>query len=458
MEGVDRQTVFRLWQKPAEVYARGCDLRADVRPKLHDHDARGAGRPTAVEFVRATNAPRLAELTPLRVGRMLASPFAFFRGSAGLMAADLAGTPTSGVTAQICGDAHAANFGLFGTNEGRIIMDINDFDETVPGPWEWDLKRLAASLVLAGRAGGVSEDGCAKAAKDAVRAYRRTMARLAEMPFLEAWNALADAATIGKLKADELLDDFAKASKKARKNTSAKVAAKWTARGEGDEVRFVENLPVLRHVTSEVARSVADGLAGYVGTLRESRRGLITRYAIADIAFRVVGTGSVGLRNYLVLLHGNDNDALVLQVKQAAPSCLAPYLNVPPHEHEGKRVVDGARLVQAESDLLLGWTTVDGRHYIVRQFRNMKGDIDPTALREDHLDDYGRLAGALLARAHCRSADPRLLAGYCGDDAELDDAVGNYAVRYADTVEADHAELRAAVRRGELDAEIEDRD
>ncbi|MCP3803839.1 DUF2252 domain-containing protein [Allokutzneria sp. A3M-2-11 16] len=450
---MDGQTVFQPWVKPAEVYARGRDLRGDVRPKLHDHDALGAGRPTAVEFVRATNAPRLPELTPLRVGRMLASPFAFFRGSAGLMAADLAGTPASGVTAQICGDAHAANFGLFGTNEGRIIMDINDFDETVPGPWEWDLKRLAASLVLAGREGGVSEDGCARAAEDAVRAYRGTMARLAEMPFLEAWNALADAATISTLKADELLDDFEKASKKARKNTSAKVAAKWTADGG-----FVEDLPVLRHVTSETARMVADGLSDYVGTLRESRRGLITRYAIADIAFRVVGTGSVGLRNYLVLLHGNENDALVLQVKQVTPSSLERYLDVPPHAHEGKRVVDGARLVQAESDLLLGWTTVDGRHYIVRQFRNMKGDIDPTALREDHLDDYGRLAGALLARAHCRSADPRVLAGYCGEDAELDEAVGGYAVRYADAVEADHAELVAAVRRGELDAEIEDRD
>ncbi|WP_086819966.1 DUF2252 domain-containing protein [Allokutzneria sp. NRRL B-24872] len=450
---MDTQPAFRSWVKPAEVFERGRALRAEVPLELHDHDPLGSGRPSAVEFVRASDRPRLPELVPLRVGRMVASPFAFYRGSAGLMAADLAATPTSGVTAQICGDAHAANFGLFGTNEGRIIMDINDFDETVPGPWEWDLKRLAASLVLAGREGGVSEDGCAKAAEDSVRAYRRTMARLAEMPFLEAWNALADAASIGKLKADELLDDFEKASKKARKNTSAKVVAKWTADGG-----FVEDLPVLRHVTSETAESVAAGLTDYVGTLRESRRGLITRYAIADVAFRVVGTGSVGLRNYLVLLHGNEDDALVLQVKQAAPSCLEQYLDVSPHEHEGKRIVDGARLVQAETDLLLGWTTVDGRHYIVRQFRNMKGDIDPTALRKDHLDDYGRLAGALLARAHCRSADPRLLSGYLGDDEELDEAVGRYAVRYADTAEADHEELVAAVRRGELDAEIEDRD
>ncbi|MFB9907663.1 DUF2252 domain-containing protein [Allokutzneria oryzae] len=449
--------MFQAWVRPDEVYERGRALREEVRPRLHDHAAVGRGRPGAVEFVHASNAARLPELVPLRVGRMIASPFAFFRGSAALMANDLAATPYSGITAQICGDAHAANFGLFGTSEGQIVMDVNDFDETVPGPWEWDLKRLAASLVLAGRDGGISEDGCAKAAGDAVRAYRRTMARLAEMPFLEAWNALADAATISKLKADELLDDFAKAAKKARKNTSRRVAAKWTRQVERDQWRFVENLPVLRHVTGDVARAVTASLGSYVGTLRESRRNLITRYAVADVAFRVVGTGSVGLRNYLVLLHGNEDDALVLQVKQANPSCLAKYLDVPAYEHEGKRVVEGTRLVQAETDILLGWTTVDGRHYIVRQFRNMKGDIDPTALRKDHLDDYGRLAGALLARAHCRSVDPRLVAAYCGDDEEIDQAITRYAVRYADTAEADHAELVAAVKRGELPAEIENR-
>ncbi|MBP2473419.1 uncharacterized protein (DUF2252 family) [Crossiella equi] len=450
--------MFHPWVKPSEVYARGRALREEVRPKLHDHEAKGPDRPDAVSFVHASNEARLPELVPLRVGRMLASPFAFYRGSAELMAADLAATPVSGITAQICGDAHAANFGLFGTNEGRIVMDINDFDETAPGPWEWDLKRLATSLVLAGREGGVSEDGCAKAAQDAVRAYRRTMARLAEMPFMEAWNALADASTISKLKADELLDDFEKASKKARKNTSRKVAAKWTRQVRRDQWRFVEELPVLRHVTAPTAESVAASLSSYVGTLRESRRDLITRYAIADVAFRVVGTGSVGLRNYLVLLHGNDDDALVLQVKQANPSCLTRYLGLPEHAHDGRRVVEGARLVQAETDILLGWTTVEGRHYIVRQFRNMKGDIDPTALRKDHLDDYGRLAGALLARAHCRTADARLLAAYCGEDDELDEAITRYALRYADVTEADHADLVAAVKRGELVAEVEDRD
>ncbi|MBB4677048.1 DUF2252 domain-containing protein [Crossiella cryophila] len=450
--------VSHAWVKPSEVFARGRALREAVRPKLHDHAALGADRPGAVEFVQASNAPRLQELVPLRVGRMLASPFAFFRGAAELMAADLAATPASGITAQICGDAHAANFGLFGTNEGRIVMDINDFDETAPGPWEWDLKRLAVSLVLAGREGGVDEDGCAKAAEDAVRAYRKTMNRLAELPFLESWNALADASTISKVKADELLDDFEKASKKARKNTSRKVAAKWTRQVERDHWRFVEELPVLRHVSEPTAAAVAASLDSYVSTLRETRRNLIRRYSVADVAFRVVGTGSVGLRNYLVLLHGNEDDALVLQVKQANPSCLSKYLDLPAHEHDGKRVVEGARLVQAETDILLGWTTVDGRHYIVRQFRNMKGDIDPTALRKDHLDDYGRLAGALLARAHCRSADPRLIAGYCGEDEELDEAVTRYAVRYADATEADHAALTAAVQRGELAAEIEDRD
>ncbi|WP_067069132.1 DUF2252 domain-containing protein [Carbonactinospora thermoautotrophica] len=443
---------FATWQDPREVYARGRALREEVPHRLHDHPAEGVGRPDAVEYVAATNRDRLAHLVPLWVGRMIASPFAFFRGTAGLMAADLAGRPVSGLTAQLCGDAHAANFGLYGTPERRIVMDINDFDETVPGPWEYDLKRLAASLVLAGREGGVAEGRCREAAEDAVRAYQRTIADLARQPFLDSWNALTDASVITRAQADELLDDFEKASAKARKNTSAKVAAKWTRRVDHARWRFVEDPPVLTRVDEETAAEVVRGLTAYVDTLRESRRVLITRYSVSDVAFRVVGTGSVGLRTYVALLHGNGEEALVLQLKEARPPALAPYLNLPPADHEGRRIVDGTRLVQAETDILLGWTTVAGRPFLVRQFRNMKGDIDPTRLNGNHLDDYGRLAGALLARAHTRSVDPRLLAGYCGEDGELAEAIGRYAVRYADRTERDHAELAAAVKAGRLPA------
>ncbi len=449
---------LRTFTPFGEVVARGRALR-ELAPPGRIGSVVGADRPDVLDYVDSSNRGRLAHLLPLRVGRMVSSPFAFFRGAAGLHAADLAGVPTSGLSAQLCGDAHAANFGLYGTSDGDIVMDINDFDETVPGPWEWDLLRLAASLVLAGREGDVDADGCREAACDAAESYRRTMAELAELPFLQAWSALPDETVISRAKADALLDDFAKAAKKARKNTSAKVVAKWAAHLDDHETgirryKFVADPPILTHVSAAVADSVIDGLEPYAATLRESRQPLIARFAVSDVAFRIVGTGSVGLRSYVVLLHGNRDEVLVLQVKQARPSALLPYLPVPPAEHEGQRIVQGARFVQAETDILLGWTTIDGIPFIVRQFRNLKGDIDPTRLSGDHLDDYGRLAGALLARAHARSLDPRLLCGYLSDDEGFAAAVADYAVRYADQTERDHAVLDAAVASGRVAAEF----
>ncbi|MGW4486094.1 DUF2252 domain-containing protein [Amycolatopsis sp. NPDC004368] len=446
MDWVERPLVGTDDVDPAQLYARGKRLRERAPVEAHDHEAAGRRRPGVHEYFTASNTNRLPQLIELRRERMASSPFTFFRGAAGLMAADLADTPSSGLTAQLCGDAHAANFGLYGTPEGRIVMDVNDFDETVPGPWEWDLKRLSASLVLAGREGGIGEDGCRDAAEDAVKSYRRTIRSLAALPFLRSWNALPDSSAVSRARADELIDDFAEAEEKARRNDSAKVVAKWTRHVDDHETglarhRFVEDPPVLTHVTDATAASVVEGLASYVDTLRESRRTLVGRYRVADVAFRVVGTGSVGLRSYVVLLHGNEDEDLVLQVKQAQPSALAPYLDAPAAEHEGRRVVHGARLVQAETDILLGWTTIDGFPFVVRQFRNLKGAIDPAALRKNHLDDYGRLAGALLARAHTRSLHPQLLAGYFADDEHLDEAIGAYAVRYADQTEADHAEF-----------------
>lgn len=449
---------------PAEdVRAKGRALRERVPVTARDREAAGERRPDVLEFLRAAHADRLPHLVPLRVGRMMSGPFTFYRGAAGLMAADLAGGPVSGVDAQLCGDAHAANFGLYGTSRGEIIMDINDFDETIAGPWEWDLERLAASLVLAGRESGADEDDCRTAARDAARAYRLAIDALAEQPFMESWSALPDESVISKAKADDLLDDFKKAAKKARKNTSAKVAAKWTMHLDDHETgiskhRFVSDPPVLTAVEDAVEQAVIDGLERYGDTLRESRRNLLARFAVSDIAFRIVGTGSVGLHSYVALLHGNDGEVLVLQLKQSIPSALAPYLPAPPVRHEGERIVQGARLVQSESDILLGWTTLElGERklpFIVRQFRNFKGSIDPAGLSAGDLDDYGRLAGALLARAHSRSLDPRLLSGYLDGDERFEDAVAAFAVRYADRTEADHAELERAVRAGELAAEI----
>ncbi|MGZ3147353.1 DUF2252 domain-containing protein [Lentzea chajnantorensis] len=444
------------WVEPEEVYARGRALRSTVDFKAHRAVSLAARRPSVEEFLHASNQGRLEHLVPLRIGRMLANPFAFFRGAAGLQAGDLAAGVSTGVHAQLCGDAHAANFGLYGTPEGQIVMDVNDFDETLPGPWEWDLKRLVTSLVLAGRTGGVSDKGCRDAAEDAVSAYRSVIAHLAEVPFMESWTALGDESTLSKVKADDLINDFSKAAQKSRKNTSARFAARWTAH-DGERWRFVTNPPTFTSVTQRTADAVVAALPSYVDTLRESRTNLIMRYGVSDVAFRVVGTGSVGLRNYLVLLHGNGDEALVLQCKEARPSALQPFLDVEPAKHEGKRIVHGARLVQAETDILLGWTTIEGRPFIVRQFRNRKGEIDATTLKRDDLDDYGRFAGALLARAHTRSVDPRLLAGYFrnGGGEDLDEAFAKYAFDYADRTEADHAELAALVKNGKLPAHVE---
>jgi uncharacterized protein (DUF2252 family) len=394
---------------------------------------------------------------------MAASPFAFLRGSAGLMAYDLTGTPVTGVGAQICGDAHAGNFGLYGDARGQLVIDLNDFDETVHGPWEWDVKRLAASLVLAGRATGLPEDGCRDAARDAVGAYRRTMRLLAKLPALDAWNAIADERLVSHADAKDLVGTLRRVSKKARANTSARFAAKATeehAESGAADVgrRFVDAPPVLRRVPDAEAAAVAASLGTYLGTLSEDRLPLLARYAIHDVAFRVVGTGSVGTRSYVVLLLDHRGEPLVLQVKEARASALVPHLPavgfaVPETVHEGRRVVLGQKRMQVVSDLLLGWTTVGDVPYQVRQFRNRKGSVDPAALPPGELDDYARMTGALLARAHAHSVDPRVIAGHCGRYEELDEAVAAFAVTYADRTEVDHAGLLAAIRTGRLAAE-----
>ncbi|KPC65385.1 DUF2252 domain-containing protein [Streptomyces chattanoogensis] len=427
-----------------------------------------AGRPDAVAAVEESNAGRLPELTPIRVGRMAASPFAFLRGSAGLMAHDLTATPVTGIGAQICGDAHAANFGLYADARGGLVIDLNDFDETLYGPWEWDVKRLAVSLVLAGREAGVGEDDCRKAAQDAAGAYRRTMRLLAKLPVTEAWNAIADEELVSHTDARDLLGTLERVAAKARKNTSARFAAKATERGPDGGRRFVDAPPVLRRIPDAEAAVVASSLAGYLETLPEDRLPLLARYAVQDVAFRVVGTGSVGLRSYVVLLLDHRGEPLVLQVKEARGSVLAPFVEkagfaVPSVAHEGRRVVLGQRRMQVVSDTLLGWTTVqdlvgagaqDGLPFQVRQFRNRKGSVDPAQLTGDQMDDYARMTGALLARAHAHSADPRLVAGYCGKGEELDAAMAAFAVAYADRTEADHADLVAAVKSGRIAAEM----
>jgi len=439
--------------------AEGKALRARLPRAEHARFDVDGARPDAVTAVEESNHGRIAGLTPIRVGRMAATPFAFLRGSAGLMAYDLARTPVTGIGAQICGDAHAANFGLYGDARGGLVIDLNDFDETLWGPWEWDLKRLATSLVLAGREAGADEDVCRLAARDAVGAYRHTMRLLAKLPALDAWNAIADEELVSHADAHDLLGTLERVAEKARANTSGRFAAKSTERTEGGGRRFVDAPPVLRRVGDAEAAAVVASLESYVTTLPEDRHPLLARYAVHDVAFRVVGTGSVGTRSYVVLLLDHRGEPLVLQVKEARPSALVPHLpaagfETPVPEHEGRRVVLGQKRIQVVSDVLLGWTTVEGRPFQVRQFRNRKGSVDPAALAADQIDDYARMTGALLARAHAHSADPRLISGYCGKNEELDEAIAAFSVAYADRTEADHADLVAAVRSGRIAAEL----
>jgi uncharacterized protein (DUF2252 family) len=449
---------FAEWPVEGTPKQEGKALRRRVPRGTHATLDLDGARPDAVSAVEESSRGRIPELTPIRVGRMAATPFAFLRGAAGLMAYDLARTPMTGIRAQICGDAHVANFGLYGDARGGLVIDLNDFDETVHGPWEWDLKRLAASLVLAGREAGADEDVCRKAAHGAAGSYRRTMRLLARLPVLDAWNAIADEELVSHADAHDLLGTLARVSEKARANTSGRFAARSTEPTEDGGRRFVDAPPVLRRVPDAEAATVAASLEEYVGTLSEDRLPLLARHAVHDVAFRVVGTGSVGTRSYVVLLLDHRGEPLVLQVKEARPSALVPHLvsagfEEPEVAHEGRRVVMGQKRMQVVSDILLGWTTVDGRPFQVRQFRNRKGSVDPAALAADQIDDYGRMTGALLARAHAHSADPRLISGYCGKNEELDEAIAAFAVAYADRTEADHSDLVAAVRAGRVAAE-----
>ncbi|MFE1438434.1 DUF2252 domain-containing protein [Streptomyces sp. NPDC058739] len=450
---------FAEWPGAGSPREEGKELRRRVPRDAHALLDLDGSRPDALGAVAESSRGRLPELTPIRVGRMAATPFAFLRGSAGLMAHDLARTPMTGIRAQICGDAHAANFGLYGDARGGLVIDLNDFDETVVGPWEWDLKRLAASLVLAGREAGADEDTCRKAARDAAGAYRRTMRLLAKLPVLDAWNAIADEELVSHTDAHDLLGTLERVMEKARANTSGRFAAKATEPAPDGGRRFQDAPPVLRRIPDAEAAAVAASLGDYLATLSEDRLPLLARYAVQDVAFRIVGTGSVGTRSYVVLLLDHRGESLVLQVKEARPSALLPHLaaaglEAPAAGHEGRRVVLGQKRMQVVSDILLGWTTVDGRDFQVRQFRNRKGSVDPAALAADQVDDYARMTGALLARAHSHSADPRLVAGYCGKNEELDEAIATFAVAYADRTEADHAELVAGVRTGRIAAEM----
>jgi uncharacterized protein (DUF2252 family) len=452
-------SLFSRYRDQSELLAEGAALRARMPVEEVTRHAPAADRADPVKLIAAGDDERVPDLLPLRYERMAQSPFAFLRGSAAVMAADLAGTPVSGPTGHICGDAHASNFGLYASPERRQVMDVNDFDETIVGPWEWDLKRLVASVMVAARSNGLPDAAGFAAARDCAAGYRAAIAELASLGLCEGHWMTTSHETLEHFDMKDLVETFDRVRKKARKNTSRSVAAKITAAAAHnaaqppvssmpppvDHWRFVEDPPILTHVPAAVGSAVVAALDEYGDTLDEEMRWLVSRYSVVDVGHRVVGLGSVGLRSYVVLLHGNGSDPMILQVKQARHSALAPYLSAAPFDHEGKRIVCGQRWMQTVSDVLLGWTTIDGRPYQVRQFRDMKGSIDPTTLKPKQLDDYARIVGVVLARAHGQSFEARLLHGYCDvDGPAFDKAFARFAVAYADQTEADHA---AFIRR-----------
>jgi uncharacterized protein (DUF2252 family) len=458
---------------PAEQRDAGRAARQRVPRSAHAGFRPAAGRPDPLAILADQDRVRLPELVPIRYGRMSASPFAYFRGQAAVMAADLATTPTTGITTQLCGDAHLSNFGLFATPERRLIFDVNDFDETLPGPFEWDLKRLVASLVIAARDRGFDASVGQEAVHHATDRYRQTVRSLAEAGVLDAWYASVPAddvlASLEQQAAADPADDTArrlsertqKLVTKAQGRTSARAAERLTEVTDG-QVRFREDPPILTRTTlpADHLAITAELLERYRGTLPDYRHALLDRFEVVDVARRVVGVGSVGTRAYIVLLHGRDaDDPLILQVKEALPSVLEAHLGPSARTPPGRRVVEGQQLMQAASDLFLGW--VDGvgpdgieRHFYVRQFRDMKGGVDIDRMRPFGLVAYAGLCGELLAQAHASaSGEPARIDGYLGSKGSFDEAMVAFAQDYADVAERDHERLEAAIRAGRVAAE-----
>ncbi|HEV2386325.1 MAG TPA: DUF2252 domain-containing protein [Candidatus Acidoferrales bacterium] len=436
--------------------ASGRVLRKAVTRSSHAKWTRASNRPEAVALLQHADRGRLPELLPVRYGRMRVSPFAFYRGAAALMAWDLARTPATGMRVQACGDCHLGNFGGYGSPERRLVFDINDFDETLPAPWEWDLKRLAASIVLAGRQLGASERKCAEAAEAAARSYRQRMREYAGMRALEAWYSRLDAEIfVHEAKSPHSRKDWQRLERNARSQTALHVFPRITDRVDG-RPRIHDRPPLVYHPrdTGEFQREVRDIFHRYRLTLPDDRRVVLDHYHLVDVARKVVGVGSVGTRCAVALLMAGPRDPLFLQFKEARASVLEPYAGRSRFDNHGERVVTGQRMLQAASDVFLGWTRDDhGRDYYFRQLRDMTMKVDLDRMTKEEWLEYGQLCGWALARAHARAGPAARLAGYMGKSGLFDRAIADFAVAYADQTERDHAALVKAIRSRRLPAD-----
>jgi uncharacterized protein (DUF2252 family) len=436
-----------------ERRAAGKAARATLPRRAHGHWDEAERGHDPLETVLAQNKTRVAELLPLRHQRMAASPWNYYRGAAAVMAADLASQPSTGLLVQLCGDAHVLNFGLWATPERNLMFDLRDFDETLPGPFEWDVKRLAASLIVAARENGVKPRTADAAMAAAVGAYRDRMRRYTDMPELDIW--------YDGMHVDSWISDFEPADrgrvsvyieKKQKRRTSRGAFAKLTTMAHG-RPRITEDPPIRVAIDDDEQDDLVDHLlAEYRLTLQEDRRSLFDRFTTVDVVRQVVGVGSVGMQVYLVLLEGRTGaDPLFLQVKQAGTSVYEAHTQLSRHGNHGERVINGKRLLQSATDIFVGWGSLHGKDYYVRQFRDMK-IIPSTELIAPRLVEFATACGETLARAHARTGDPVAIAAYLGQGAGFAAAIGEFARRYALQNERDHAQLASAIADGTVPA------
>lgn len=439
----------------AERYALGKSLRKRVpRKSLGDWTA-PSNRPDPVDLINTSHQGRVARLIPIRVGRMLDSPYGFLRGSAVVMAEDVAQLPATGITPVVCGDSHLGNFGFYASPERDLVIDLNDFDEAHPGAWEWDLRRLAASIWVAGRQNGTSEIQCGDAVRSCIASYRLELQRLADLPLFTRSFVRLDVDRLAAETAGPLNEEVVRSAKRARLRTGDRALPRFTHEVDGER-KIVEEPPLITRPPDRDSELLAEALDDYLDTLPSYWRRVLGGYTLVDVAHKVVGVGSVGLRAYVALLEGSsESDVVFLQLKQARRSVLGRHVHGESawHAHQGQRVVEYQQALQTVSDPLLGWTTMDGLQYYVRQFRNMKGRIPLDAIDAAALTDYAGVVGQLLAKGHARTSGASMIAGYMGSSDRVDKALCKFAQRYADQTESDHAALGAAVDRGLLPAE-----
>ena len=445
----------------AERAAAGKKLRETCPRTSHASWKRPANRPDAVDLVLAAERGRHPELLPLRHGRMVRSAFTFYRGAALTMASDLASTPVTGVRVQCCGDAHLCNFGGFATPERRVIFAINDLDETLPAPWEWDVKRLATSFVIASRDNGLRDDLARDMAVTSVRAYRDSMAEFSELRTLELWyRSLGAEELISGIADPDFRDRAVKRLQKERGKSVAEDIFPKLVERKGDVPLIKDQLPTIFHAKGhppgEIQKAVLDALEGYRATLHPSYRALLERYRLRDAAMKVVGVGSVGTSCWVLLFTAGEADPLFLQVKEARASVLEPFAGRSEFSNHGQRVIDGYRLMQPASDIFLGWTTGPKRDFFVRQLRDIKISIRVETFGRMEMEVYATWCGRALALSHARAGHPGILAGYMGKSDTYDQAIASFAVAYAEQNERDHAALARAVKQGKVKAEFEE--